>query len=79
MWLIKSKRRKLLFKLPSFQIMMLIALMIAFVSCVVQIRLLLIRKYINDQPEKIKSNKKRVYISILVMILIGLTAFGVPI
>lgn len=38
-----------MFKLPSFQIMMLIALMIAFVSCVVQIRLLLIRESINDQ------------------------------
>ncbi|MEW4279878.1 hypothetical protein ABEY63_09430 [Priestia aryabhattai] len=65
-----------MFKLPSFQIMVLITLMIAFVSCVIQIRLLLIKESVNDEPEKIKSNKKRVYINILVIVLIGLLAFG---
>ncbi|PFK03299.1 hypothetical protein CJ194_03965 [Priestia megaterium] len=65
-----------MFKLPSFQIMVLIALMIASVSCVIQIRLLLIKESVNDEPEKIKSNKKRVYINILVIVLIGLLAFG---
>ncbi|WP_394555718.1 hypothetical protein C1N61_31225 (plasmid) [Priestia aryabhattai] len=65
-----------MFKLPSFQIMVLVALMIAFVSCVIQIRLLLIRESVNDEPEKIKSNKKRVYINILVIVLIGLLVFG---
>ncbi|MBK0295451.1 hypothetical protein C0132_26555 (plasmid) [Priestia aryabhattai] len=65
-----------MFKLPSFQIMVLVALMIAFVSCIIQIRLLLIRESVNDEPEKIKSNKKRVYINILVIVLIGLLAFG---
>lgn len=65
-----------MFKLPSFQIMVLVALMIAFVSCVIQIRLLLIRESVNDESEKIKSNKKRVYINILVIVLIGLLAFG---
>lgn len=52
-----------MFKLPSFQIMVLVALMIAFVSCVIQMRLLLISESVNDEPEKIKSNQKRVYIS----------------
>lgn len=57
-----------MFKLPSFQIMVLIALMIASVSCVIQIRLLFIKESVNDEPEKIKSNKKRVYINILVIL-----------
>lgn len=65
-----------MFKLPSFQIMVLVALMIAFVSCVIQIRLLLIRESVNNEPEEIKSNKKRVYINVLVIVLIGLLAFG---
>ncbi|MED4011143.1 hypothetical protein P4606_10750 [Priestia aryabhattai] len=65
-----------MFKLPSFQIIVLVALMIAFVSCVIQIRLLLIRESVNDEPEKIKSNKKRVYINVLIIVLIGLLAFG---
>ncbi|MQR86402.1 hypothetical protein GFV16_10805 [Bacillus megaterium] len=65
-----------MFKLPSFQNMVLVTLMIAFVSYVIQIRLLLIRESINNEPEKIKSNKKRVYINILVIVLIVLLAFG---
>ncbi|MCM3196898.1 hypothetical protein [Priestia megaterium] len=65
-----------MFKLPSFQVIILIALMIAFVSCIVQIRLLTIRESIDDDQEEIKKNKKRLSINMVVIVLIGLIAFG---